>query len=98
MHRDGRYGLCRSLSPPFAKQTDYRGCGARCQVSNGTITVLSIYLNLVVDLFQIKSYRFCRSAPNAFLGLTTMMRFALTERPKLKSQTPKCVPPKSNEQ
>ena len=33
MHRDGRYGSCRSLSPPFAKQDDYKRYGARCQVA-----------------------------------------------------------------
>src|ERR1051326_142505 len=32
MHRDGRYGPCRSLSPPIAKQDDYRGWEERCQV------------------------------------------------------------------
>ncbi len=32
MHRDGRYGPCRSLSPPFAKQDNYKRCGTRCQV------------------------------------------------------------------
>src|SRR6266704_4207716 len=31
MHRDGRYGSCRSLSPPICKQIDYKGCGERCQ-------------------------------------------------------------------
>ena len=32
MHRDGRYGPCRSLSPPIVKQVDYRGWEERCQV------------------------------------------------------------------
>ncbi len=32
MHRDGRYGPCRSLSPPIVKQNDYRGWERRCQV------------------------------------------------------------------
>ena len=32
MHRDGRYGPCRSLSPPFVKQNDYKRCGRGCQV------------------------------------------------------------------
>lgn len=32
MHRDERYGPCRSLSPPIVKQNDYRGWEGRCQV------------------------------------------------------------------
>ena len=35
MHRDGRYGPCRSLSPPIVKQNDYKRCAGRCQVARG---------------------------------------------------------------
>ena len=42
MHRDGRYGPCRSLSPPIVKQDDYRGWEGRCQVRSFDIAPLSV--------------------------------------------------------
>jgi len=35
MHRDGRYGPCRSLSPPLWSSSQYKRCGGRCQVCLG---------------------------------------------------------------
>src|SRR5258708_29134408 len=36
MHRDGRYGSCRSLSPPFCERDDYRWLGGENEKRGGS--------------------------------------------------------------
>src|SRR5438034_7828258 len=51
MHRDGRYGSCRSLSPPFCERDDYRWLGVRCQV--GVVSEVEVNYS-----FTIVGYRY----------------------------------------
>ena len=71
MHRDERYGSCRSLSPPFAKQNDYRGCGERCQVG---ITLTADPPTLLIEEFLRSDYtNGSESLPElfTFIGMTS---------------------------